>query len=135
MGGVGSGGANRKPVSLHRLQGTFRADRHARPPVEASPVEPLGPPPRSEPAAVRTHYARLRALLGPQGARADAAVVLLTARALAELDDPSLLALRADAWRRSLAGLRALRLTPSSRKAPTPTPSRILDARNYSSMR
>ena len=31
MGGIGSGGANRKPVEMHVLHGTFRADRHTRP--------------------------------------------------------------------------------------------------------
>jgi hypothetical protein len=94
------------------------------------PVEPLGPAPRSEPAAVRTHYGRLRAALGAQGTKADATVVLLTARVLAELDEPS--ARRADAWRRALAGLRALRLTPAARgRAAVPASPPAFDWARY----
>ncbi|PAP78004.1 phage terminase small subunit P27 family [Rubrivirga marina] len=44
MGGIGSGGHNRKRATLHKLQGTFRGDRHGRsekvaggPPAQVTP--------------------------------------------------------------------------------------------------
>jgi hypothetical protein len=131
MGGEGSGGWNRKPAAVHRLQNTFRRDRHDRPGgPPALPPEALGPAPRGEPVPVRTHYQHLRAALGAQGTKADATVVLLTAKALAELDEPS--SRRSDAWRRALSGLRALRLTPAARGR-TPVPeSSAFDVGKYS---
>jgi hypothetical protein len=136
MGGPGSGGHNRKPADLHAVRGTFRRDRHTWPDVVAP--RPLGSAPRSLSAPVKAHYSRLRAALGERGTMQDQLAVVLAAQVLAELDtlegvtDPALVARRAGVWRRALAALRALRLTPSARsQADAPRSSPRLDLGKY----
>lgn len=66
MGGIGSGGANRLPVDLHILNGTFRADRHIPKAADSTPVSPadrkatlagLGPMGRKIAGRVLNEYA------------------------------------------------------------------------------
>lgn len=69
-----SGGGNRKSVEEHRLQGTYRRDRHGPLPADDASVDPkpaLPPPPIAPPSdlkgAARRHWKYFSQLL--QGAR------------------------------------------------------------------
>jgi P27 family predicted phage terminase small subunit len=129
----------RTPSGLHRLRGTWRADRHGR-----EPQPPLGAPPPSArlPRDVRECYRRItRALAGLRVlGRPDGMIVELTAWALADharlatlvrelgesyettSENGSKLrrqrpevALTNQAWQRVVTGLRELGLSPVSR--------------------
>jgi hypothetical protein len=130
--------------ALKAARGTLRPDR-VRPRVSVPAGSPDAPPGVSD--AVRRQHADLVAALADAATKADGPVLFLTAQALAEVDEhtavleaegyvyvsgkrgmrrphPSV-ALRDAAWRRALAGLRALGLSPTDRhriSAPEPAP-------------
>lgn len=138
--------------ALKRARGTLRGDR-AR--VQFTP--PAGAPdaPQDAPDALRRHHAELVSALDGVVTKADASVIWLTAQALAEVDEYTVtlaaegtvyasgrrgmrrphpaVQLRDAAWRRALAGLRALGLSPTDRHRVMSTDApRFLDVSRYS---
>ena len=141
----------RVSAALKRSRGTLRGDR-TRP--QFTPQAGAPDAPQGASAAVRRHYAELVSALDGVATMADGAVLSLTAQALAEVDahtttleaegytytsgrramrrpHPSV-ALRDAAWRRALAGLRTLGLTPCDRARVTVPEPVGIDMRRYS---
>jgi len=144
------GGQNRKSTKIHQLQGTFRADRHARP-AGNGPRGTLPPPPKWLPVKARRAWRDLAPLLEAVGgvtegdgpALAMLCVHYAAAREAAEIvakqgilvPDPEHQAGGAPSWRKNPA-LQILRdhsaafrayaerfgLTPQARKALDITP-------------
>ena len=138
--------------ALKRSRGTLRGDR-TRPHFTPQAGAPDAPQGASD--AVRRHYAELVAALDGVATLADGALLSLTAGALAEVDQHTAVIeaegsvyisgkramrrphpavqLRDAAWRRALAGLRALGLSPTDRHRVTPAaPPAFLDVARYS---
>ena len=142
----------RVSAALKVSRGTLRGDR-AQPRFTPQAGAPDAPQGASD--AVRRHYAALASALDGVATMADGALLSLTAQALAEVDEhtttleaegytytsgrramrrphPSV-ALRDAAWRRALAGLRALGLSPTDRHRVTPAERPgFLDVARYS---
>jgi hypothetical protein len=141
--------ASRKRDATKQRLGTFRPARGtrgpARKPRPVIPADLIGPPavPTTEPVDVQREFAALTEAAHAQGtaSKADAAVYLLTARALAAATRYARLlaaegetyalpsgiryarpevALCADAWRRALTGLKVLGLAPTVRGSVEP---------------
>jgi hypothetical protein len=124
VGGKGSGGWRRKSAEEHRQNGTYRPGRHAVREVRPVPVVgPLGPAPSGLAAEVAAEYEKLRVALGPRGVESDEPTVIIAAYAMVSMakllkragrgvpDDQDFNRV----WRRCLAALTALRLTPAGR--------------------
>lgn len=134
-------GRNRVPESIKLVRGTFRPDRANR--QKPRPAPGVSAPRRSLPVGVRFHFRRLVRLCQPDGTlgRPDVVLVEQTARALDECEacervitergrtyeavtEAGSVMIRvrpevpmaADAWRRALAGLVQLGLSPVARE-------------------
>jgi hypothetical protein len=60
VGGKGSGGWNRRSAEQHRVDGTFRPDRHARRATRVVPIgDPAPPPPETLSAPARERWVQL----------------------------------------------------------------------------
>jgi hypothetical protein len=141
----------RLPEGLKRLRGTLRDDRPGR--RRPQPAPGAKPASADWPEPVQRKYDALVADMGDGVAVADSGVIWLTAVALVEVEEHSatlaaegsvytsgrrgmkrphpLVQLRDIAWRRALAGLKSLGLTPTDRARVEVIEPPTFDLRRY----
>ena len=76
--------AHRKSGTVHRLQGTFRGDRHRLRPVSAEPIDAGTPPPSLSGAAELSAWHEVCVAAGDYLAQSDRIAAELLARLVAE---------------------------------------------------